>query len=349
MWWSSDTRGIFGGCYTLLARGQGEQRSHLVFDCGPFGIAANPGHGHSDCLSFTLAANGRPLLVDPGTYVYEADMGWRNAFRGTRFHNTVVIDGEDQTPLEEVFGVGRQANCRIRSALFGRTVHLIDAEHDGYSRLQGKPSHRRVLIELGRDGWLVADFLEGNGKHDVEALWHFHPDLEVKLSGNTAVASFDGTGLAMEWAASRPVKSVVIRGRERPPQGWVSFEAGEKQPADALVVRSAMELPGCIITMLHKSGGEAVGRSLEIEWTKSGVAVACKPGALESHVYIAARKNGGKTDFFGWRTDADLCVVREGKGGISVLIARGSYLDRNGRNILRLPNEVEGMSIDLAK
>ena len=343
------TASMFGDCYALLARGQGEERSHLLFDCGPFGIAANPGHGHSDCLSFTLAAHGRPMLIDPGTYVYEADVGWRNAFRGTRFHNTVVVDGEDQTPVEEVFGVGRQARCRVRSALFGRTIHLIDAEHDGYKRLQGGVSHRRVLIELGRDGWLVADFLEGSGSHDVEALWHFHPDLDVKLSGNSALAADDGRGLAMEWAATQRIKSVVIRGRERPPQGWVSFEAGRKQPADSLVVRSKMELPGCIITLLHKARGKAADGELEIEWTKSGVAVACKPGSLKSHVYIAARKNGGRTDFFGWRTDADLCVVREGRGGISVLIARGSYLDQNGKSILRLPEETKGMSVDLAK
>ncbi len=64
---------------------------------GPLG---DGGHGHYDQLSVEAAAAGRPLVVDPGRYTYDADdpAGWRHWFKGTAAHNTVCVDGLDQTP-----------------------------------------------------------------------------------------------------------------------------------------------------------------------------------------------------------------------------------------------------------
>ena len=69
---------------------------YLILDCGPLG-AGN--HGHFDCLSFELAAFGRSLVLDPGRYTYSeaGDINWRVAFRGTAYHNTVTVDGRNQT------------------------------------------------------------------------------------------------------------------------------------------------------------------------------------------------------------------------------------------------------------
>ena len=39
-------------------------------------------------------------MLDPGRYTYaEGDPNWRHWFRGTAAHNTVTVDGRDQTPV----------------------------------------------------------------------------------------------------------------------------------------------------------------------------------------------------------------------------------------------------------
>ena len=67
---------------------------HLVLDAGAHGYLSG-GHSHSDALSIVLTIDGKPVLVDPGTATYTIDSALRDAFRSTRMHNTVVIDGSD--------------------------------------------------------------------------------------------------------------------------------------------------------------------------------------------------------------------------------------------------------------
>ncbi len=66
------------------------------FRCGPFGLGGEGhcAHAHCDLLSFVLWVGGRPLLVDSGTYMYHGP--WRDHFRLTAAHNTVMVDGREQ-------------------------------------------------------------------------------------------------------------------------------------------------------------------------------------------------------------------------------------------------------------
>src|SRR5438552_9658330 len=75
-------------------RVDGDERV-LLFDAGDLGML-NGGHGHAGCLGIELHAHGRPVVVDRGTYVYNAAPEWRRHFRGTRAHSTVVVDGAGQ-------------------------------------------------------------------------------------------------------------------------------------------------------------------------------------------------------------------------------------------------------------
>ena len=81
-----------------------------IFDCGPLG---DGGHGHYDLLSLEIAAGGRPLILDPGRYTYdEQEPNLRHWFKGTAAHNTVVVDGLDQTPYRR--GQAAQGHDRPR-------------------------------------------------------------------------------------------------------------------------------------------------------------------------------------------------------------------------------------------
>jgi hypothetical protein len=49
------------------------------------------------------------VIVDPGTYCYHREPRWRNHFRSTAAHNTVVLDGADQSEMLGPFMWGRRA------------------------------------------------------------------------------------------------------------------------------------------------------------------------------------------------------------------------------------------------
>src|SRR5690606_1012530 len=89
-----------GGFYTIRD-GWGTDATWAVVDCGPHGTM-NCGHAHADALSLELAANGRSLLVDSGTYSYPGPE--RNLFRATAAHNAVTVDdtgsSEPGTPFQ---------------------------------------------------------------------------------------------------------------------------------------------------------------------------------------------------------------------------------------------------------
>lgn len=85
------------GYYVLGDRFETQREVRLVADAGPLGYLSIAAHGHADALSFTLSVAGRELLIDPGTYAYHTQKFWRDYFKGTSAHNTVRVDGVDQS------------------------------------------------------------------------------------------------------------------------------------------------------------------------------------------------------------------------------------------------------------
>ena len=83
------------GGYAVL----GDDRVRLVFDAGPLGYPSIAAHGHADALSFCLGVDDAWWLIDPGTYAYHSEAEWRDYFRGTSAHNTLVINGLNQSRI----------------------------------------------------------------------------------------------------------------------------------------------------------------------------------------------------------------------------------------------------------
>src|SRR5205823_4513651 len=86
---------------------------HLVIDGGAHGYR-NGGHAHSDALSVSLTVRGVPLLIDTGTGCYTADPELRDRFRSTALHNTLVLDGRQQSTPGGPFHWLHVANAVVR-------------------------------------------------------------------------------------------------------------------------------------------------------------------------------------------------------------------------------------------
>lgn len=158
--------------YVRLAAGD----TTVLFDAGPLGPDYQLAHAHADTLSFELSHRGRRLLVNSGTSTYQAGAE-RQRQRSTAAHNTIRVDGKEQSEIWSVFRVGSRARP-LDLQTDGRT--FAEAAHDGYLRLSSPVIHRR-RIEVSPKGARITDSLEGRGRHSADLFFHIHPGAEVSI------------------------------------------------------------------------------------------------------------------------------------------------------------------------
>ena len=104
-------------------------------DHGALGFGSIAAHGHADALSFQMYADGIPVFADPGTYIYHCDLESRNAYRKTENHNTVCVDGKDQSQMLGAFLWGRKAQCTLTEFNENGGCVTLTAEHNGYGEI----------------------------------------------------------------------------------------------------------------------------------------------------------------------------------------------------------------------
>src|ERR1019366_289283 len=150
--------------YLVQRSGWGPLDSHLVFDCGGLGMLTGA-HAHADTLSVTLFSRGQELLVDPGTFVYNGAPEWRSYFRSTRAHNTVGIDGRDQAEQRGTFHWKTELTAQAAMEFTLPGADYVEGEHGGYRRMPQEVIHRRRLLFVPPESWIVVDDFRGSGAH----------------------------------------------------------------------------------------------------------------------------------------------------------------------------------------
>jgi hypothetical protein len=200
-----------------------EQR-FLIFDCGPLG---DGGHGHYDLLSVEIAARGRPLIVDPGRYTYsEEPPNWRRWFKSTAAHNTVCVDGLDQTRYQRTRPKGpvAQGSLLRRSSAPGFDLLAGEARSPEYDAV-----HTRWVLFVADAYWIIADELRASRPHRYDLRFHLpaHAEGHTTLATDAVDAVVRAPGLALVFA---PVRTPRIE------PGWVAPEYGVKHAAPVVSV-----------------------------------------------------------------------------------------------------------------
>ena len=224
-----------GGYYILGDRVDTSQEIRLIADAGPLGYLSIAAHGHADALSFTLSAAGREILIDPGTYAYHTQKQWRDYFRSTAAHNTLRVDGQDQSEIGGNFMWMRKARAHcIEISRRGERERFV-GEHDGYARLDDPVIHRRE-IELNKAARCIeiVDVLECTGDHRVELFWHFAEACAVRVEHSGVYVKNGPIGAMLQMSTSDFSLS-LLRGTETPIAGWISRHFDDKQPITTAV------------------------------------------------------------------------------------------------------------------
>lgn len=209
-------------------------------DGGPHGFLSIAAHAHADALSFELRHDGVDVLVDPGTYCYQGDPAWRRYFRSTLAHNTIELDGEDQSVAAGPFLWIRHA----RTELLEMSVDEVgpkrwSAEHHGYDRLGSRARHaRRIVLDPDARSVVIVDHLCTTRPHALRLVFHLGPSVEVGLDRNVATLCWAHPSGRLEMATvllPAELEWVAHHGESDPPLGWYSPSFGEKVPSTTLV------------------------------------------------------------------------------------------------------------------
>jgi hypothetical protein len=204
---------------------------------------------------------GTDILTDPGTFVYNGSPEWRDFFRSTRAHNTVVVDNSDQSITGGTFRWRRKAQCHVVQHLSNEGFDYVEAEHDGYCDSPSKIMHRRCLLHVRPGVWVVVDDLQGSDEHTFDFYFHFpsKATLSVQPENDSLLrvnACADSARLQLLMCTSAPMNAETIAGQTDPIQGWVSSLYGEKSRAPALRLRMQTLAPasGMFIMLPSHSG-----------------------------------------------------------------------------------------------
>lgn len=198
----------------------------LTFDHGPLGYLAIAAHGHADALSLTLSVDGKPVLVDPGTYLYGSGGVWRRWFRGTPAHNTLNLGGESQSVISGPFNWSHKASAQLDARVDGESWRL-DASHDGYVTRFGVRHHRTITRQ--GNAIAIADHLSGGAPKAAEIVFQLAPGLTTTVNGATVtIRSENRTLLRIEFPSS---DFAIASGATPEAGGWVSERFGSKTPA----------------------------------------------------------------------------------------------------------------------
>lgn len=232
-----------GGYFVMGDRLGLSDEIKVIVDAGPLGYLSIAAHGHADALALTLNVAGQEMLIDPGTYAYRTDDGWRDYFKGTAAHNTVRVDGQDQSVSGGSFMWLRHARARCESFETTAEQDRFVGSHDGYRRLSDPVTHRReIALDKATRTIEVVDELACRGTHDVEVHWHLAEACEVALEGDSVLVRKGKVRLRLT-SVGADFKCECAIGQTAPPLGWVSRQFDVKLPSPTIRWRGRVTGP----------------------------------------------------------------------------------------------------------
>lgn len=250
-----------GGTYVIRSR---DGQDYALVRAGVPALHAPMAHLHNDALSLELWVDGRPVLIDPGTYCYTSDLVERNRFRSTSMHNTVIIDGQEINCIlvNQPFYLEQNGQVQVLEWHVGKNEVRLVAQHDGYARLHPPVMHQRtVSYDARRRLWCIKDELAGEGRHTATWHWHFGSDAACAISRQ-------GDELLLRIAE-------VVAWLEAPQSTWFTYDVRDDVYAPAYGVA---ERSKCLQVVM--------------KWTERATVAVCYAGSLSAFSRSWAQHDG---------------------------------------------------------
>lgn len=258
------------------------EEEHLIVDAGKPCPDYLPAHAHADLLSFELTIGSQRVVVDSGVGEYAAGP-WRDYFRSTRAHNTVEIAEQNQSEVWSSFRVARRARPgAVIWRKFDQGIFL-QAEHDGYCRLNPPAVHRRTVVWRRQEYLAVVDEVIGRGETAVLNHLHCHPAVDL-LPRAIDLWEISGAPHRLWVTAFGHQGSALVKGATEPRlQAWYSERFGEIVPNPVLSLSARSQMPFCFGYIIARESPARV----RVENAGAGYDVLITWGAKEGKVSTA--------------------------------------------------------------
>lgn len=244
--------------YFVFSDGWGEdpatyaRRQHVFYDCASLGEGS---HSHYDLFSFCYYVNGEPAIIDPGRYTYSSDpdpegIDWRKRFKSTAFHNTVAIDGKDQTRYLSRTKHGPEVEIAEKAFSIGVESDWVSAQARS---AEYSPRHTRLFIYMCREYLFVRDDIEIEDGVSHHCALSFH--LSEKWDGRVRPEAGETewvvrTPLLQVWSHRAAGAALLIE------SGWLSRRYGVKRKAPVIRISRTAAQSFSFTTLLVPTGSQ---------------------------------------------------------------------------------------------
>jgi hypothetical protein len=207
-----------------------------------------------------LSIAGEDILVDSGRWIYKGEgaYNWREYFLSAQAHNTLYVDGHTmgQVPMDDrpIRGVRTYLHAFEETA----DMQLIDISHNGYAFLDDPLFHRRRVLRLPGDIFLIEDRMTGLGLrgHDMRICYNFDAKGTLEKQRADAYVYTTGQGRAYQVCGfSRTAfDSASYCGSENPRAGGRSLSYASKIPTPQLYFSISDPAPVLFLTVIAPQG-----------------------------------------------------------------------------------------------
>jgi hypothetical protein len=202
-------------------------------------------------MHFDLWFGPLNIAMDAGTYLYNAEPPWENAFSGARHHNTVLLDGAEAMLRAGRFLWLNWNQSKLRGIWRSEHGGLDVLTAERFADLDRELIQRRTVIRAGDRRWTVIDDILGAGLHKIDLGWLL-PDLPWALDKGALRLETPVGEVALKVASEVTQQWLmragnIVHGEEFDELGgtlgWFSPTYALKIPALHFVTRCETDLP----------------------------------------------------------------------------------------------------------
>lgn len=170
----------------------------LIVYAGQTGPKYIPGHAHCNAMSFELFCNGKPIIVNCGTYAYQCKE--RTFFRSTAAHNTVMINKIEQSQFWDIFRFAKRSNTRVLDVTDNSIIMEMKDQKD--QRVKRK-------IQLQGNKLIIVDTSLGNYLES-----YIHSNFSMKIHHNASERIIQ-MPYAVDYGEKRNVLAKILSGMDQ--------------------------------------------------------------------------------------------------------------------------------------
>ncbi|MBQ4631015.1 MAG: S-layer homology domain-containing protein [Clostridia bacterium] len=310
-------------------------------------------HGHADRNHVTVAAFGKLLLTDAGSFTYTSG-ALRELGRSTKMHNTVSInDGvqdfnENATP-EAIEKYGKIHNWQTNSAY--DFLSQSTTSNEGFN-------HTRTILFVKPYYWIVSDYIDpddDSAENDIKQNWHMMPTAKMTVDAennvmysnnddniNITVASADSDANALEEAEGYWAQS--IGSPTENPYGYFNKIASGDVTFDTALVPTNSADSNVKVERLSTGTDTTVSTALKLTTVTDG-------SETNGYYYLSYEDGAKDTRSFGdYSTNGQMAFVHEDVDGNAdmVIMNDATVVKKNGKVLLESEDRLSDISVSLS-